>query len=694
MSLRINTKYREVLTSRGLNEKVSDILGGNALISGFEVTKHNNTNVKIKPGICVIGGAIIEETSTEKILTAHQNKYVVLRYNHKAETLEYLSVSVVADDDLVIASITSSNNIISSITMTPYTKTLSEILERVHSLKEEFTKSKDEKFIGDGFITIDNSIHGACDVNIKGKTLINLIPKCELIWDGAAGIRYNTWKQTPSIIKPTKHSTDYTLIVNVKENNLNLNGTPFTDSIFGHLRSVTGMNNINISIPPGFKGMFIKKVTSSSSGGHPSLNQAAWDINGQTAQGEVRINGGRLVLTDIMLLEGDWTDKEIPKYFEGLQGVGSELISNNKKMELLSSHHSIFPRFDDAINKFDLNSARINGDKIQLIHTHDCFVKTRKKYTIKQNEVLYCIMNYATYYSNAVNYGVNLFIDRKVAGKTGRVVWNEIQAKGYCLLQYKHTSPEDLVCTIGITAYYGDYDVVGFGIAPNEEAIASILELNKTSYQLNKPLHALPNGICDEITAHGELIKRTDSVVLDGTQQYGITFQNDNYIGFFVNNMLQGVDHDQHSLICDKFNSQGYATTNSEGIMRSGSYWVEFCILKSRLTQHNVAGVVEWLKKNPVTVVAAISRPTTTQLNSVQKLHTFDGTTYISVNTTIKPTITIDAPANIGSTIRRAANRLNQLEDLIDGVILPGIIDVDYRRELFGFQFNYSRNKK
>ena len=56
MAIKINTAYGERLTSGMLNEKISNLVGGNEKLSGFDVSIASPTSVTIKPGKAIING--------------------------------------------------------------------------------------------------------------------------------------------------------------------------------------------------------------------------------------------------------------------------------------------------------------------------------------------------------------------------------------------------------------------------------------------------------------------------------------------------------------------------------------------------------------------------------------------------------------------------------------------------------------
>ena len=97
---------------------------------------------------------------------------------------------------------------------------------------------------------------------------------------------------------------------------------------------------------------------------------------------------------NVMILEGDWTDKEIPEYFEGLKSVGE--IENNK-LEIKSENKNLFDikKWQNGFYN-NLDPIEINDNKLLITaKTNDYFTTTgatnntglvrpnEKKYLIK-----------------------------------------------------------------------------------------------------------------------------------------------------------------------------------------------------------------------------------------------------------------------------------------------------------------------
>lgn len=114
--LKINTHYDHKVTSEMLNDKVYQLLGGNGVFSGFQVSSVSSKSLRVEPGTCAILGAFITETSDAAIVNI-KDEYlqngtklnVLIDYNHynqsismRAEPYEYK----IKNNELLLAIVT------------------------------------------------------------------------------------------------------------------------------------------------------------------------------------------------------------------------------------------------------------------------------------------------------------------------------------------------------------------------------------------------------------------------------------------------------------------------------------------------------------------------------------------------------------------------------------------------------------
>lgn len=91
MSFFFNIGYRTPISSFALNEKLHEVWGRNGVLSGFEISKHSNNQVKINTGSGIVRGVKIdyhEDNAGNPLrvnipLNTDGKKYVYGLYNHK-----------------------------------------------------------------------------------------------------------------------------------------------------------------------------------------------------------------------------------------------------------------------------------------------------------------------------------------------------------------------------------------------------------------------------------------------------------------------------------------------------------------------------------------------------------------------------------------------------------------------------------
>ena len=186
-------------------------------------------------------------------------------------------------------------------------------------------------------VTLTEGVDGGLvDVALEGNTLVNLIDRYDntispqgsytatnkgftLTKNYDGGISYFRYK----LKYPLDKSKKYTIIYDIVENTLVNTDADFgiyTDGVYGAMGSTTTTGGS----ADGKLGKIISvhNVYLDSN----NLDHLSLGIH----QGDA---GGKVVVDNLMLLEGDWTDKEIPQYFEGMKSVGEcedlEVTSSN-----------------------------------------------------------------------------------------------------------------------------------------------------------------------------------------------------------------------------------------------------------------------------------------------------------------------------------------------------------------------------
>lgn len=251
----------------------------------------------------------------------------------------------------------------------------------------------------------------------------------------------------------------------------------------------------------------------------------------------------------------------------------------------------------------------------------------------------------------------------------------------------------------------GDYDISCFvrfeeGQSYNNAELNIQLEINnvatefepyvsdKTQILLDEPLMRLPNGVCDEITRDGKLIRRVGKIVFTGIESWNLSKTSDKTILFEVGVSNIKIDKRGDILpICDKLlaSLQSNIWVNDiEGVSYTDSSNNRFRIRinKNRLDTQDLTGFKKWLSENPTTVYYELAKPIITNLSESQIRMFKDGV--IKFDTLVAPESThyvqLNKSAQIQSAIKESQwldNKIDSLENGYDTLMLSTMSILD-----------------
>ena len=233
-------------------------------------------------------------------------------------------------------------------------------------------------------IALQGDVDGSCRPVIYGKTLVNLMADFNdsSLWlsqqlTNISNDGYVTFASNGNVkdfcskkdIAPIKTSTTYTLIIDVK--NIT-NGVTMKLNLAGAKSKLYGLGIISIDK----SGMYLQTVTTMDSFDNCTndIYMACYPFDGECT-------------LRMMLLEGDYTDKPIPDYFEGLQSsfednlVTQEMVDNGEEVaDNLGKYRVDYKsiREDGTVGSTKtlyLNSPLLEGDTIEekdgsIYHVH------------------------------------------------------------------------------------------------------------------------------------------------------------------------------------------------------------------------------------------------------------------------------------------------------------------------------------
>lgn len=166
-------------------------------------------------------------------------------------------------------------------------------------------------------------------------------------------------------------------------------------------------------------------------------------------------------------------------------------------------------------------------------------------------------------------------------------------------------------------------------------------------YFLDEPLRRLPNGVCDEITPDGELIRRVGKVVFDGSESEWWTYAShrngESTLLFYIRERKA---KESSHIICNQFSQSDYDPWNisfdRENTALNFNKDILIRILRSKVATEDLEGFRQYLKENPLEVYYELESSIKTQLNTT-RLNTYNEATNILSTNCVNPKIQIDS---------------------------------------------------
>ena len=474
----------------------------------------------------------------------------------------------------------------------------------------------------------DEVENGFTDIELSGNSLVNLCPVRTISHTKIDDVQLYSFKEFHCPL--VKVNTTYTVFVNITKNPNSVSGmTLFTFIHNGGLASdekrftnqtgyqVFTLTTKNMEVPKGIKFRF--------------ANSHGGDL-------------GTYECTDLVILEGDWTNKPIPQYFEGMKSVGQDDV-NGHKIEILSTTKNLFNGWQQGGIAEDgslLTSANeVRSDFIR--------VKSNTQYICSNNGV-----KRATHY---------IFYDKNKQ----------------LISSSPRTNPTEKFITpsncgyVRLTGGSDLRDKFQLEIGDVITSYSSVNGLNKKEISLNEPLRNLPNGVKDtieKINGEWKIVRRCVQIVLNGTEGWNHEHpsQEDgvNTALFASGKLLDAKDFPQ---LCDRFiaknsNLMLNSHPDSEGVgCWSAKNNVNIRINKNRLSTVDVDGFKAWLSQNPTKVLFELKTPIIEDVSPVTLQCWKNGTIFIDEVLPVESTHTV--ALNKGAQIQRNIEELTELRNRV-----------------------------
>ena len=472
-------------------------------------------------------------------------------------------------------------------------------------------------------VTLTEGVDGGkVDVMCEGNTLINLTGVYENPVSGS-DVTLDKTKYTFTMpnnapytgavnvfVNGIKPNTEYTIIANITKNTLTKGYLILAND------EQTNFANKTIRVNPNELG--IKKYLVTSKNEIPAGATIRSYLMGAN-------EGEQITIGDYILLEGDWTNKEIPsEYFEGMKSVGE---CEDNKIEIVTRGKNLFDK-SKATPGFILNTnLPTNSYDAENLLSDYIPVKPNTKY-------FYSFKGYTVgtgQYDNTTWTGFLFYTDRNeysyigsrgvISASDEMFVTSPSNAKyiriGSRFLQQKN-----------VTVQFVESDVV-------TEYTPYVL--NKKEITLSEPLRALPGGVKDKVVKVGGKCyfeRNCGEIVLDGNnaQFNSLSFNNGvSKFYYFITSKKVGFSN----VICDKLptlNSYASDPNIVNGISGTGNNGAVWISLETNATTKEE--LKDEFNNNPLTLIYELTSPIYEEITE-PTLNTYNDTTHISNNSTI-----------------------------------------------------------
>ena len=475
-------------------------------------------------------------------------------------------------------------------------------------------------------------LSGQTLVNVSGESITNLI--------------INT--ATPKYLRQhiLKQGVVYTFVFDVEEVIGGASGVwgrfNYTDGSFKNIRDkafTTGITKVATSFDKELNDIYI-----------------GWIRNHATGQS--------VKFRSVMILEGDWTDKEIPPYFDGMQSVKMPVLTTTGK-NLFDGEFEL----DKYLQKDGTLAASADWA------TTKNYIRVKPNTTYTQNIRMNSTIVYVVFYDKNKNI---------ISAEKGTDLTSTYYSATY-------TTPNN--CYYIKTCY--NYSSVGNHLFQIEEgSTATSYEPFKSNIlTVNEDVVLRGIGdVRDELDLMtGELTQRIGEIVLDGSEDWQIKEfnQTNTECAIFTINIDDKLNNNDYN--CDKFKYISIDITkvnNIEGIYTGGKSY-SFFINVSKTKASTVEEFKNWLSNNNVALQYRSIESVKTVDLSGNHVYSYKGTTHYdcsSAEGSLVPTLFVKVPTDVQATIAQQREtiqtlnseneRLNQIQEALKASMLDSQVQL------------------
>ena len=487
--------------------------------------------------------------------------------------------------------------------------------------------------------TIENTVEGmTTDMIIKGRTLQNLckkiiptvtssgaltniqdIYKCTASGSGLAYLNFTLTDEVKSLLQGNKK---YTIFIKgyklINPNNDDIRFYNRSDTIG------TDINKINDSVLT-----FTTPSDFNSSKTYEFLFYCG-------TQGSVELSN------EIILLEGDWTGKKAPEYFEGIKSFGQQedkisILSHGKN--LVKTELNFLCQVGKVNNSSDFECNSIPIGKISF-----------SAYDGDGNKIN--DSNIAIWFKDKNKNNIEWWSFANV-----REVVLKKEAKYIQIFTNNNLSKDTLVKSIMITSE------PHINFEPYKEDKKDIL--------IKEPLRSVGNiqDVLYEDDGQVKINRYIKQYTFKGNENWQFHSKIGDYTRYILDiSDLKPSYGDRIPILCDRFKTsldelrEENSISQRNDMNRSAIY---LTIENNLYTPNNATGLNAYLKANPTTIVYQLATPVTEIVENCVDidLKTFNEKTYVSFENAISGTSSFKAPVNTVATIARLNRENRALEE-------------------------------
>lgn len=520
---------------------------------------------------------------------------------------------------------------------------------------KEMTLNGDIDVEGISVTTTEGVDNGKVDVMCEGNTLVNLVDKMWnntqtyytidenyiTILDSETDHRQGYYTLSGGQLNLIKPNTTYTIIAEITKNTLQRNFT-----LINNFQANGGdITSDDVSVPIGFVGRYVGKFTTLSD--FTNRNRLGFSA-GSGNRGEITLRN------NFIILEGDWTNRDIPvSYFKGMKSVGQD-DTNGHKIEILSRNKNLFDinSWKDATvssgQRFDIN----NNTVTILGYNSDTYTKTGAtgSNVCSEGERKYLI---------EVKPNTTYTLSMEVEGETSRVNYVQQYNENYAnlgLVNYGSSTNDKVTFTTKPNCKYVGFRIGVRGTGATLVYSNILLEegsqkTNYVNYNTNKKEILLNEPLVGNDTVKDRVVKIGgklfierfwETVTLDGTQEIVKGNWDVPIFSYYIPNTEGEPTDFPKTLICDRITPKSFnlnddthwALYTGKDSVESQRY-IRMQIPASIISKDDLEGFKTWLRNNPITIAYRLNAPIYEPLEVEPILNTYNDVTHISNNSII-----------------------------------------------------------